>query len=141
MGCSLICFSWITPKNFIFNLTESVPLGLYKIEAGVNIPKKSLIVFRFEERWLIKEVVGIQGDWFCVSEEGDFSVNREWMGKAKANDSYGKKLTRVEGCQKVAADEWVVRGTGDRSFDSRYFGTIKSHQILGKAMREGGKKT
>lgn len=140
-GCSLIGFSFLTPKKLILNLTESVPLGLYCVQDAMVIDRGSLIVFRFQERWLIKEVAGVSGDLFCVSPSGDFSVNGKFIGKAKAKDGYGKKLARVEGCQKVAADEWVVLGYGDRSFDSRYFGTIKSHQILGKAIRVGGKQT
>lgn len=141
LGCLLIGLSYLIPRKLILNLTESVPLGLYWVQDAMAIEHGSLIIFRFQERWLIKEVAGVSGDLFCVSPSGDFSVNGKFIGIAKAKDSYGKKLPRVEGCQKVGLNEWVVRGTGDRSFDSRYFGTIQSRNILGKAKRIGGRES
>ena len=105
------------------------------------IDRGSLIVFRFQERWLIKEVAGVSGDLFCVSQQGDCSVNGEWMGKTKAKDTAGKPIPRVVGCQKLGPNEWVVLGYGDRSFDSRYFGTIQSRSILGKVKRIGGRES
>lgn len=97
----------------------------------ITADRGSLIVFRFEERWLIKEVVGVSEDLFCVSQQGDFSVNGKLMGIAKTKGSYGNKLSRIEGCQKVGQNEWVVMGYGERSFDSRYFGTVKRVDVLG----------
>ena len=110
VGCSLIGFSFITPKKLIFNITDSVPIGLYWIQAGVSIHPQNLIVFRFKDSWLIKEVVGVPGDWFCVSPKGDFSVNGKWLGIAQEKDSDGRSLERVVGCQKIPPEEWVVRG-------------------------------
>lgn len=132
--------SWVTPRKLIWNRTESVPVGLYWVQNAASIPKGYLIVFRFQDRWLLKEVIGVQDDLFCVSPEGNFSVNGAWLGKAKKIDTSGNPLLRVLGCQKVPAGEWVVRGYGERSFDSRYFGTVKRKQILGKAVRIGGKE-
>lgn len=134
MGLSLV-----TPKKLIWNRTESIPLGLYWVQNAATIQKGELIVFRFQDRWLLKEVVGVYGDLFCVSQEGDFQVNEDWIGKAKKKDTLGNPQLRVLGCQKVLQEEWVVRGYGERSFDSRYFGTVQREQILGKAIRIGGK--
>lgn len=140
LGCLLIGLSYQIPRpKFILNLTESVPIGLYWVQDAMAIDRGSLIVFRFQDRSLIKEVVGMERDLFCVSPSGDFSVNRKLMGISKAKDSYGKRLSRIEGCQKVGLSEWVVFGYGDRSFDSRYLGTIQSRGILGKVKRIGGK--
>ena len=84
-------------------------------------------------------MAGIQGDLFCVNPDGDFKVNDQVLGKARTSDSHGKPLARVGGCQKIAAGEWVVRGYGERSFDSRYFGTIKRAEVLGVAVPIGEK--
>lgn len=139
VGCALIGSSSIIPKRLIFNVTESVPIGLYWVQDGENIHKGDLIVFRLKQSWLIKEVAGIHGDLFCVNPDGDFKVNDRVLGKAMTADSYGKPLTRVGGCQKIAAGEWVVRGYGERSFDSRYFGTVGRAELLGMAVPIGEK--
>lgn len=138
-GCALIGLSFVTSKKLIFNVTESVPIGLYWVQDLENVHKGSLIVFRLNNAWLIKEVAGIHGDLFCVNAEGDFKVNDRVLGKARTTDSHGKPLKRVGGCQKIAAEEWVVRGYGERSFDSRYFGTVKRRDVLCKAIPIGEK--
>lgn len=95
---------------------------------------QDLIAFRLDGCLLIKEVVGQVGDLFCVSPEGDFTVNGESFGRTKMKTRLGTALKRQIGCLSVSPGEWVVRGYGERSFDSRYFGTVKQQNILGKAM-------
>lgn len=133
-GCLLLVWSCFTTPWLLLNMTPSIPMGIYRIQKRVDIEVEDLIVFRFNERWLIKEVIGVAGDVFCVTQEGDFTLNGKRFGVALERTRPGKRLKRQVGCQPVAHEEWVVFGYGDRSFDSRYFGAVKQQAILGKAV-------
>lgn len=111
-----------------------MPVGLYWMQDVVKIQPRDIIVFRFQDSWLIKEVVGFPGDLFCVYPNGDFTLNQQTLGKAKTLDGQGKIIPRQSGCQKIPPEEWVVLGQGENSFDSRYFGSVKRRDILGKAI-------
>ncbi len=85
---------------------------------------------------LVKPVAAVAGDVVTVSPES-IAVN----GAAIANtarlkqDSTGRPLHPVPvGAYTVAPGQvWLLSGHTPRSFDSRYFGPVPMHNVLGRA--------
>lgn len=83
-----------------------------------------------------KLVAGVPGDQVTVDRSG-ISVNGKHWGPL--NDVVMRKTAHsVDGLTRtftVAPDELLVLGTLPRSYDGRYWGTIKRDQLIGNAWR------
>jgi len=137
VGISLIIFSFFQNKIFYFNFTESIPTGLYRTVSFQTLKPGDFVAFTLpnESFVLMKEVVGVPGDKFCVSKQGRASVNENVFGFRLEKSSKGMNLPDWFGCEILSSNEFVVRGYGNRSFDSRYFGPIKGAKIISKIKR------
>ena len=82
VGTFLIISSFFLKKSFYLNLTESIPVGLYKVVSYQNLKPGDFVAFSIESvgMVLMKEVIGGPGDLFCVSEQGRASVNENTFG-------------------------------------------------------------
>jgi conjugative transfer signal peptidase TraF len=145
LGCLAIVASTLASdcRSFVFNLSASVPVGLY---IGSTAPPQpgDLVVIRLPEgfrhlaarrgylpvdRLLIKKVAGRRGDMVCrfgyVVWAGRHS--RVW---ALRTDGLGRPLPHWSGCRRLRVGELFVLGTHSGSFDSRYFGPINRQSVL-----------
>lgn len=135
---------------FIFQFTESLPKGIYFIEHGKVLTYGSLVIFPppenvkgllVERGWVperliknfffMKPIVAIQGDKVEVSYQGCF-INGRYFGPVDKYDSKGRPLQNLDRVFVLGPDEYFV-GVQQyhKSFDSRYFGTIRGSQIKG----------
>lgn len=85
--------------------------------------------------WVIKKVVGKEGDLISI-KDGEVNVNAEKL-KLVHQDSQGKKLKALKNMV-IPKGCFFVRGTHEKSFDSRYedFGLVAYSDIkgVGKAL-------
>lgn len=132
-----------------FNLTRSLPVGLYwaveqPIERKAYVrfcpPREGVFALAMERGYLsdwggecphgfplIKRVAAIAGDSVEASD-ANVRVNGEPLPLSRFHDTdgQGRPMPRPGRDRKQlrASELWVMSDTNDRSFDSRYFGPI-----------------
>lgn len=135
--------------RFVWNASESVPLGLYRVESVdhlavtnlvVAMPPEPLATFLAERGYLplgvplIKRILALPGQSVCRSELA-ISVDGIEMGAALAHDRRGCALPVWQGCRIIAQGEvFLMNWDEPASLDGRYFGPIPLPAIVGKAM-------
>lgn len=132
-------------QKIMFQITPSLPKGIYRIDAPSHIDTGMLCVFSIplnvhgmmrSRGWLpknlrfylMKPVVAKHGDIIEVSDKGLF-VNGRYLGPVKHHDSQGLSLPHSYGKCILKAGEFFVASTYPNSFDSRYFGKIRKDDI------------
>src|SRR5689334_7601481 len=134
--------------RFVWNASESVPLGLYSVEpvgklAVTNLvvaaPPQPLANFLAERGYLplgvplIKRILALPGQLVCRNDLV-ISVDRIDMGTALARDRRGRTLPVWQGCRVIAQGEvFLMNWDEPASLDGRYFGPIPSSAIIGRA--------
>ena len=132
---------------FIWNATASVPVGLYRLSpvapapgdiVAVRLPQ-SIADFASARGYLphnvllLKPLGAAAKDNFCRRGSLVF-VNGALRAIASVADRHGQRLPMWRGCVTLRPDEIVVIGTGRDSFDSRYFGSIATRTMVGRAV-------
>ncbi len=132
----------------IWNLTPSVPVGLYLLQAG-QLPKHGefavaelpISAARIAQARnylpkgvrLIKPVAGLPGETVCRFG-AVISLNGRLVGMAKSSDAMHRPLPIWQGCRHVAANQiFLMNPQVHDSFDGRYFGATDQKLILGRA--------
>ena len=134
--------------SFVWNASESVPVGLYSVHAPDNLTVTSLVVamppeplasFLAEGGYLprgvplIKRILALPGQSVC-RHELRIVVDGIDMGAARERDRRGRALPVWQGCRVIAAGEvFLMNWDEPASLDSRYFGPIPLSAILGRA--------
>jgi conjugative transfer signal peptidase TraF len=133
---------------FVWNASESVPIGLYGVQAPDNLIVTSLVVamppeplasFLAESGYLprgvplIKRILALPGQSVC-RHELRIVVDGIDMGAARERDRRGRALSVWQGCRIIAMGEvFLMNWDEPASLDSRYFGPIPISAILGRA--------
>jgi len=144
-------------KNYTITVTESLPLGIYKlysIENDIKIgdivqfkPSKEILDFIYNREYLpryattlLKEVAADYSNRneIEIVNEGEVSylyVSGKNYGIILNTDSIGRKITplRVKDLKPRNKDEYLLLSSHIRSYDSRYFGLVNRKDILKKA--------
>lgn len=132
---------------FWLNLTDSEPIGLYRVHRlNREIRRGDLIVMAvppeyhqyvyargwLPEGWsLFKHVGGVPGDSYCVTA-CTLTVNGDTVGPVYETDQEGLALPRLNGCRQVPAGFFLPVATRTpRSFDGRYMGPVSVSEIRG----------
>ena len=141
--------------GFRINLTNSIPLGLYRITDIKNL-KNAFVIFcpddkpAFQEAWdrgyidsgfcpggygyLMKKVVACRGDKISVTDEGVF-VNHGLIPFSKpiATDGINRPLPQWRTIDYQLKEDEILTMTSQSkwSFDSRYYGPVSTKQIKG----------
>ena len=149
----------IIAKNYTIVITESLPLGVYKlypIKDTIKIgdivqfkPNEDTIEFVKDRGYLpeiadtlVKEVAADYNnrDEVKFIYDSSLKVNLLYVGKKNygpilLRDSEGRNITSVslEDLKPRNPDEFLLLSSHYKSYDSRYFGLIKRNQILNKA--------
>lgn len=135
--------------TLIINYTQSMPIGVYKIEhisewrhgmpVAITVPEhvKSLL---HERGWLskkgllIKPIGALPSDEVCI-DNAVVKVNGSTRGAVFSKDSNGLPIPMIRGCFHIKAGQLFLLSTHiARSFDGRYFGPIPMDQVLGEAV-------
>jgi conjugative transfer signal peptidase TraF len=134
--------------RFVWNASESVPLGLYRVQPAdtlavtdlvVAAPPEPLATFLAQRTYLplgvplIKRVLALPGQSVC-REDLLISVDGIAMGTELALDRRGRTLPNWRGCRAIAQGEvFLMNWDEPASLDGRYFGPISSSSIIGRA--------
>lgn len=132
----------------IWNVSESVPIGLYQVRPTgrlsvtklvVAFPPDPLATFLAERRFLprgvplIKRILALPGQTVCRNGL-TITVDGINMGRARERDHLGRPLPNWRGCKIVAnGDVFLMNWDEPASLDSRYFGPIPAAAIVGRA--------
>jgi conjugative transfer signal peptidase TraF len=138
-GAGLVAVACGVATHLCWNLTDSLPRGLYLRRRAAAAPARNAIVaipvppsvegLVFGRRYLpagaqlFKRVAGLPGDRVCVNRER-YEVNGELLGPVLASDSAGNALPSALFCGVVPEGMYFLAGDTRRSFDSRYFGPV-----------------
>ncbi|WP_027168842.1 S26 family signal peptidase [Mesorhizobium sp. WSM3224] len=133
----------------IWNVSASVPIGLYRIAPGrkidvgdiaVVMPPEPLSGFLAERTYLprgvplLKHVLAIGGQTVC-RRGATIIAHRKIYGTALDHDSKGRPLPVWWGCRVLADGEaFLMNWDAADSFDSRYFGPLPISSIVGRAV-------
>lgn len=134
--------------RLVWNASASAPIGLYVVNPGVPLAPGDMVIARTPAPWralaarrhylpanvpLVKRVVAARGDHICARGAA-VSINGIPAVTRRARDARGRILPWWEGCLRLARDDALLLMVGeDASFDGRYFGATRGHDILGKA--------
>lgn len=129
-----------------WNYTESVPLGLYRIDQ--SSPHRGDLVAvtptgtvretlnRYDalpaNRLLIKYLAAGAGDTVCRKATA-ITINGKLAATARKVTRTGVSLPSWEGCRKLSAGQIFLLAPHPLSFDGRYFGPTDASQIVGLA--------
>ena len=138
-----------TAPRFVWNVSESVPIGLYRVQPARDLIVTTLVVAYPPEPLasvlndggylpravpLIKRVLALPGQTVCRTGP-TITVDGIEMGLARERDHRGRELPVWEGCRVVAGDEvFLMNWDAPASLDGRYFGPIPLHAIVGRAV-------
>ncbi|WP_010655142.1 conjugative transfer signal peptidase TraF [Fluoribacter dumoffii] len=141
--------------GFRINLTESIPIGLYRITSAAPI-KNAYVIFCPDDResfrlarnrgyidhglycngygYLMKKMVAVSGDTLSVTNEGVF-VNHMLIpySKPKLQDGINRALPQWKVMNYPLQKDEVMTMTSQSewSFDGRYYGLVHTRQIKG----------
>ena len=145
---AILAASLFTPKRplLIWNASPSVPVGLYRIEAG-PIHRGDLVLVRPppevaqlahrrgylpKSAYLIKIVVAVGGGRVCRFADRIF-VGGVLVARARVRDRRGRSMPSWWGCRQLGAGDLFLLAPDTHSFDSRYFGIVPEAQVVGRA--------
>lgn len=136
--------------KLVYNPSASSPIGYYwvtefdgnselKIGSHVIIPTPIQYRLMAAKRHylpinvpLIKKVVALSGDEICRQHQTVF-INGKPVAVALIADKKGRKLPAWTGCFVLKNDEFFALMDANDSFDGRYFGALKTENIIGTA--------
>ncbi len=149
VGSGLLVASFIDlgPPRLVWNASESVTKGVYRIEISATKTDDLVLVqlpewARFlagQRQYLpknvpaIKRISGVSGDVVCRFGL-DIFVNQNHVALANSRDGLGRKLLKWSGCRILMSDELFILADHPNSFDGRYIGVTKASSVIGIAV-------
>jgi conjugative transfer signal peptidase TraF len=148
-SCGLVFLGWkplINPTPIIvWNASDSIPKGLYwiaKRHAAINeiavlkLPEWAEIIadqrnYLPKDAWLLKPVAASDGI-VCRFDDHVF-VDGKLVATALSRDKAGRILPSWKGCHQLQSGQLFVLSKHRNSFDSRYFGSVSGHVVIGTA--------
>jgi conjugative transfer signal peptidase TraF len=135
--------------RFVWNVSQSVPTGLYQVQPARDLVVTTLVVAYPPEPLatsledggylprnvpLIKRILALRGQTVCRTGP-TIAVDGIEMGVARERDHRGRMLPVWQGCRVVAGDQvFLMNWDEPASLDGRYFGPIPLHAIVGRAV-------
>lgn len=134
-------------EHIVINVTESMPLGLYRREPFTQPVHKGQLVYvrvpahvqtlLYTRRYipkgaqLVKRVLALPGDHWCATPDQGFWINEQLRGPVAVRDQRGELLPLwSQQCHELAPGFVLVGSDAPRSFDSRYFGPVPVTNLL-----------
>ena len=137
------------PIKIIYNPSPSVPQGWYAIGSTAGLHRGDFALVRLpapvaqladQRRYLprsvplLKRVGAVAGDRVC-ERGGLVRINDVPVAHSLDRDRAGRPLVPWSGCRPLVADELFLLGTTSAaSFDSRYYGPVSLHSVIGVAL-------
>jgi conjugative transfer signal peptidase TraF len=150
-GISIIAITAVVdmPARLIWNVSESVPTGLYavrddnRLRSGVLaavMPPEPLASWLVEGGYLgrgaplLKRIEALPGQRVC-RDGVSVTVDGRLRAIAREADRFGRPLPRWSGCTVVAQGQlFLLNADHPGSLDGRYFGSLPRTSVLGRAV-------
>ena len=138
-----------------FNITPSIPQGIYRLSKNENeIKNDSIILFCLNNKYaeiakdrkyisagkcrkglspIGKHVIASYPDKVKINNNGIY-INGKLVKNTRPlpQDKEGRNLIHTELCKTLKQDEFIVASSKEDSFDSRYYGIVERKDIEGK---------
>ncbi len=149
-AAALVMFTMGTKPaaHYIWNASESVPIGLYRLQPTGRLfvtelvavePPEPLATILADGLYLprgipmLKRVLALPGQTLCRDNLA-ITVDKVEVGKARERDGRGRPLPMWQGCRVVAEGEvFLMNWQSANSFDGRYFGVLPTTAIVRQA--------
>jgi conjugative transfer signal peptidase TraF len=134
--------------SYIWNLTPSVPRGLYEVqpvkhlsvsELVVALPPEPLATFLDRGGYLargvplLKRIFALPGQSVCRAGT-QISVDGIAVSSARERDDRGRPLPSWRGCRVIAAEQvFLMNWDEPDSLDGRYFGPLPREAVVARA--------
>jgi len=138
-----------TTPRYIWNASNSVPIGLYQVQSATKLivtelvavqPPALLAAFLDLNGYLpiglpmLKRVLALPGQTVCRNGL-TIAVDGIDVGDAHERDGHGRPLPAWQGCHVIAdGDVFVMNWQSADSLDGRYFGPLPASAIIGRAV-------
>ena len=151
LGAAAVVLSMFGTKpaaRYIWNASESVPIGLYLIQPTGRLfvtelvavePPEPLATILADSLYLprgipmLTRVLALPGQTVCRDNLA-ITIDKIEMGEARERDSRGRPLPVWQGCHVITAGEvFLMNWQSADSLDGRYFGVLPTTAIVGRA--------
>jgi conjugative transfer signal peptidase TraF len=138
-----------TTPHYIWNASNSVPIGLYRIQPTRRLTVTELVAVQPPDLLaafldlngylpigvpMLKRVLALPGQTVCRNSL-TIAVDGIDIANAHDRDGRGRPLPTWHGCRVIAdGDVFVMNWQSDDSLDGRYFGPIPASSVIGKAV-------
>ena len=137
------------PPRYIWNASNSVPIGLYRLQPVSTVAVTELVAVQPPDLLaayldlngylplgvpMLKRVLALPGQTVCRNGL-TIAVDGIDVGQARERDGRGRSLPLWHGCRVIAdGDVFVMNWQSSDSLDSRYFGPIPASAVIGTAV-------
>jgi conjugative transfer signal peptidase TraF len=138
-----------TTPHYIWNASNSVPIGLYRVQPATQLTVTELVAVQPPDLLatfldlngylpigvpMLKRVLALPGQKVCRNGL-TIAVDGIDVGHAQERDGRGRPLPVWHGCRVVADDDvFVMNWQSSDSLDGRYFGPLPASAVIGKAV-------
>jgi conjugative transfer signal peptidase TraF len=135
--------------SYIWNASESVPIGLYRLQPVERLSVTDLVAIRPPEPLgtfldfngylptgvpMLKRILALPGQTVCRTGL-TVTVDEIEVGHARERDARGRPLPVWRGCRVLSVSEiFVMNWQSADSFDGRYFGPISASAVIGQVI-------
>lgn len=135
--------------RLVWNVSASVPVGLYRVEPDTTVrrgdlvavrPSPALAYFMASRRYvetnalLVKPVAAVARQRVCRSG-ATITIGTRIAAVALTTDSRHRPLPAWTGCRALGPDTvFLLAPAVSESFDGRYFGPTRLREVIGRAV-------
>ena len=138
-----------TTPHYIWNASNSVPIGLYRVLPVTQLTVTELVAVQPPDLLaafldlngylpigvpMLKRVLALPGQTVCRNGL-TIAVDGIDIGNARERDGRGRPLPSWHGCRVIAdGDIFVMNWQSEDSLDGRYFGPLPASAVVGRAV-------
>jgi conjugative transfer signal peptidase TraF len=138
-----------TTPHYIWNASNSVPIGLYRVRPAARLTVTELVAVRPPDLLaafldlngylpigvpMLKRILALPGQTVCRNGL-QIAVDGVDVGEARERDGRNRPLPVWHGCRVIAdGDVFVMNWQSADSLDSRYFGPLPASAVIGRAV-------
>ena len=138
-----------TTPHYIWNTSNSVPIGLYRVQATTRLAVTELVAVQPPDLLaafldlndylpigvpMLKRVLALPGQTVCRNGL-KIAVDGVDVGAARERDGRNRPLPVWHGCRVIAdGDVFVMNWQSANSLDGRYFGPLPDSAVIGRAV-------